>query len=354
MKISTKYIASIVIFSVTIGSIFLFKYNPNITENLYSTGVYPYISKAFRWALGWISFSVGDVFYTVFGVYILYFLWRNFKQIWHSPKDFFAKVSLFLASLFFLFHFLWGFNYYRLPLNQTLQLKTTYTQQELYTITEKFITRSNLIHKKLTKTDTCSVKIPLGIKEIYDLAPNGYTSLSRKFPQLKFELNSLKSSIYSTVLTYMGYSGYLNPFTNEAQVNQLPMGYQIPVTSTHEMAHQLGYAAENEANFIGYLAAWHNENEYYKYGACLFALRYCLAEVYKSDVKKYNEFLAKIRSGILKNYQESNDFWQKYQTPVESLFKVSYDLFLKANNQKQGIRSYNYVTGMIINYELTK
>ncbi|MDO1498958.1 DUF3810 family protein [Winogradskyella maritima] len=27
--------------------------------------------------------------------------------------------------------------------------------------------------------------------------------------------------MFSTGLTYMGYAGYLNPFTNEAQVNRL-------------------------------------------------------------------------------------------------------------------------------------
>ena len=51
----------------------------------------------------------------------------------------------------------------------------------------------------------------------------------------------------------MGFSGYLNPFTNEAQVDILIPKYQLPTTASHEVAHQLGYAAENEANFIGIL-----------------------------------------------------------------------------------------------------
>jgi hypothetical protein len=38
----------------------------------------------------------------------------------------------------------------------------------------------------------------------------------------------------------MGFGGYLNPFTNEAQVNYL--GSNVFLTANHEMAHQMGYA----------------------------------------------------------------------------------------------------------------
>lgn len=352
MKITTKYLISVFLFLTTIGIIFLFKNNPQLTENVYSTGIYPYISKMLRYIFGWIPFSMGDIFYTGIGIYILYFLTINIKNFKYFFKEVFAKISFFIAVIFFLFHFLWGFNYYRVPLSETLQLGTTYTEEQLLEVTHKLIDRANFLHQKLTQTDTSSVKIPLKIDEIYQLAPSGYEVLSKNFPAFKLHANSLKSSIYSKTLSYMGYSGYLNPFTNEAQVNRLAMEYQTPVTATHEMAHQLGYAAENEANFIGYLAAWHNENVYFKYGACLFALRYCLSEIKKSNPTVYQEVTHKIRAGILKNYENNYQFWQKYQNPFEPIFKASYDTFLKANNQKQGIQSYNYVTGMIINYEL--
>jgi hypothetical protein len=41
----------------------------------------------------------------------------------------------------------------------------------------------------------------------------------------------------------MGFSGYLNPFTNEAQVNYMMM-YSFPMTTNHEMAHQMGFAVK--------------------------------------------------------------------------------------------------------------
>ena len=50
----------------------------------------------------------------------------------------------------------------------------------------------------------------------------------------------------------------INPFTLEAQVNMRMPKINLPVTIAHEMAHQLGYAAENEANFIGFINTFKN------------------------------------------------------------------------------------------------
>jgi hypothetical protein len=44
-------------------------------------------------------------------------------------------------------------------------------------------------------------------------------------------------------------------FTNEAQVNYIGPMYSFPMTTNHEMAHQMGFASETECNFIGFLAS---------------------------------------------------------------------------------------------------
>lgn len=348
----TKYYIGIGLFLLTYLFVLIFRQSPDLTEKLYSTGIYPYISMVLRFIFGWIPFSIGDIFYTIIGGIIFLFFIKKFKSIWQNPVYFFGKIVLFVGGIFFIFHLFWGFNYYRKPLEKTLKLNTIYTESELYNATKIFVQRANELHTQLMPIDTLSVDIPLTNQEIYKLTSQGYENVSYKFPQFKLCVNSLKSSLYSRVLTYMGYSGYLNPFTGEAQVNRLPVGYHVPITATHEVAHQLGYSAENEANFIAYLVSTHHQNKYFKYSATLFALRYCLGEVQKVNQEKYDKFLSKIRKGILKNYKESSDFWKQYQNPLEPYFKASYDVFLKANNQKKGIQSYNYVTGMIINYEL--
>ena len=147
----------------------------------------------------------------------------------------------------------------------------------------------------------------------------------------------------------MGFSGYLNPLTNEAQVDGLIPVFKFPTTASHEVAHQLGYAAENEANFIGCLAATNNEDIYFKYSGYTFGLRHCLHEIYRRD-PDHTKLLQTINPGILKNYQEVREFWDSHKNPIEPLFQNTYSYFLKANNQQRGMKSYSYVVALLVNY----
>ncbi|MEM9680527.1 MAG: DUF3810 domain-containing protein, partial [Bacteroidota bacterium] len=254
-------------------------------------------------------------------------------------------------SMFYLaFHVLWAFNYYRLPLHEALNIGHEYSTEELLNVTEFLIQQSNSVHLDLVDHDSLIVVFPYSKSEIIDKVPEGYASLKEEFPKLNYSPRSIKTSLYSTPLTYMGFSGYLNPFTNEAQVDRLIPKFKFPTTAAHEAAHQLGYAAENEANFIGCLAALNTNDDYFTYSGYTFALRHCLFELYRRDKDAFESAYSKINKGILKNYNEVTEFWDSYENPLEAIFESTYDNFLKANNQDQGMKSYNYVVALFVNY----
>ncbi|MFD0963929.1 DUF3810 domain-containing protein [Pseudofulvibacter geojedonensis] len=323
---------------------------PSFIERYYSNGIYSIISKTSRYILGWIPFSVGDICYLLLFFMITRWLYKNIKKIY--KKEQLLTITSFLSVIYFLFHFLWGLNYYRLPLHNSLGLEKEYTTKELIITTKSFIEKANHIHLKTVRNDSLKVSIPYNRNKIFLKTTNAYKNLENIFPELKYQPRSIKKSILSLPLTYMGFSGYLNPFTNEAQVNYLIPKYYFPFVSCHEEAHQLGFAAENETNFIGCLATMSSTDLYFQYSGTVSALRYCLREVYKRDKTLYDDLLKTINKGILANYKESRDFWDSYQNPIEPLFKSSYDTFLKANNQSNGIKSYSYVVALLVNYEL--
>jgi hypothetical protein len=303
-----------------------------------------------RYVFGWVPFSVGDILYTLAGVYAIRWLILNRKRIIKDTLNWLLDIGSTLSIAYFAFHILWAFNYYRQPLYKSLNLEAEYTTEQLVVLTEKLIKKSNTIHGQLSTNDSLKINLPFTRAEIFDNVKNGYDELSKIYPHLNYQPVSLKKSIYSTPLIYMGFSGYLNPFTNEAQVSRLITTYKFPTTACHEAAHQLGYAAENEANFIGALAAIHNEDMYFKYSGYTFALRHCLAEIYRRDPENYERILQSINKGILKNYQEVQDFWMTYQNPLEPIFEKTFDSFLKANNQSAGMKSYSYVVALLVNY----
>jgi hypothetical protein len=320
---------------------------PETVERFYSNGLYVYISHFSRTLLGEIPFSIGDIIYGTTIIYCIYWFYKNRKLHWKRKL---WSVLNFLSVFYFLFHLLWAFNYYRVPLFEKMNIKTEYSEADLVTFTEKLITKTNDVQLAITKNQNEKVTNPYSQDSIFSMTQNGYDNLSKIYPFFQYEIPSRKKSLFSLPLTYMGFGGYLNPFTNESQVNdKLPM-YGFPNVVCHEMAHQIGYASESECNFIGFLAGIKNEDLYFQYSALSNALRYCMSNIAMKNEKQFEILKKKINLGIIANYKESDLFWKQYDTIIDKGFHAFYDQFLKTNQQKDGIDSYSKFVDLLINY----
>ncbi|WP_435414875.1 DUF3810 domain-containing protein [Polaribacter aestuariivivens] len=325
--------------------------NPVFIETYYSNGIYPYISSFLRILFGWIPFSFGDVFIAYLIYIFLRFLYRLIK---FKFKNFIPKIIHFtaiLSTIYFCFYLFWGLNYYRKPLAENLNYQQQkYTTQQLEKVTETIIQKLNFYQLKITKNDTVKVVNTYHQKEMYQMTILGYNNLSNEYPELTYKHVSIKSSLMSLLQTYNSTSGYLNPLTGEAQVNDLIPKTGYPTTICHEMAHQIGYAAENEANFIGFLAANYNDDSYFKYASYRMAFAYCISEIRKRDTAISKKLWKNVHKGVVKDFNESYLFWESYKNPFEPIVKKGYSAYLKANNQTKGVASYNYVVDLLISY----
>jgi hypothetical protein len=330
---------------------FLSRY-PDFIEKYYSNGIYPYISSFFRIILGWIPFSVGDILLFIAFIYIFISIWRFVKLKQKNYKELFFNIGSKLAVLYFIFYLFWGINYYRKPLSESMQLAIPeYNIEELSLLTERLLIKTQEIHFKLTKNDTIPVQTVLSQNELLDRTAKGYENLAKKYPQFTYTNPKVKKSLFSTPMSYMGFGGYLNPITGESQVNYNLLDFNIPSTASHEVAHQIGYANESEANFIGYLAAINNKDLLFQYSANLMALQYAMGAIYRNDKDLYKEIKGRLPIGVLKNITENHKQWKKYDNPLEPYFKKFYGFYLKANHQKHGMKSYGRMLGLLMAYE---
>ncbi len=325
---------------------------PEVVERFYSNGLYVFISKISRTVLGKIPFSIGDVLYGIIVVYILIQIFKNRKTWKLNWKDNLLKVASFISVAYFMFHLLWAFNYYRVPLFEKMNIERDYSDADLYVFTEKLIVKTNTIQYQITKNRNLKVTNLYSQDSIFEMSQNGYDNLGNQYSFFNYKIPSRKKSLFSLPLTYMGFGGYLNPFTNEAQVNyKLPM-VSFPNVICHEMAHQIGYASESECNFIGFLAGIKNDDLYFQYSAYSNALHYCLATIAMKNETKFNELKVKVKvnPGILANYKENELFWKQYDTFIDKGFHAFYDKFLKMNQQKDGMESYSKFVDLLVNY----
>lgn len=328
----------------------IIRFFPETVERIYSNGLYVFLSKASRIILGKIPFSIGDCVYFILIILLVKWFWtkrKSWKQEW---KNNLLTVLSVLSVFYFFFHFLWALNYYREPLFEKMSIERDYIDADLLAFTKKLIAKTNAVQSQITKNDSLKVVFPYSQNEVFEMNQNGYKNLSKEYDFFTYSHLSIKKSLFSLPLTYMGFGGYLNPFTNEAQVNYLGPMYSFPMTTNHEMAHQMGYASESECNFIGFMSSIKNDNLYFQYSGYSMALRYCLGNWQVRNEKILKQLLKTVHPGILKNYKESEDFWEQYQTPIETGFYAFYDRFLKINQQKEGMDSYSKFVNLMVNY----
>ncbi|WP_442266435.1 DUF3810 domain-containing protein [Tenacibaculum sp. ZS6-P6] len=351
MKLKKKHVILATLLPIQFFIVQFLSQKHEFIEQYYSSGIYPYISRFFRILLGWLPFSLGDILgFTL----IILFIRQVYILIKNKLKNIFPKLVQFIAALsvvYFCFYMFWGLNYFRKPLANNLGLQQSkYTTEQLIRTTKKTIEIFNNIHFNITKNDTLKINVPYSSSEIYAKVPDAYKNVAIDYPQLAYKNTAIKNSLVSLFQSYNGTAGYLNPITGEAQVNSMLPKAGYPATTCHEVAHQIGWSAENDANFLGFLACIYSDDVYFNYSGYRMAFRYCMREIRKRDKELYKELLKTVNKGIKKELNDNYLFWKKYENPIEPYLKKGYNSYLKANNQTKGIESYSYVVDLLIAY----
>jgi len=323
---------------------------PTLIEKYYSQGLYPLWAQLLRTLWGPIPFSVGDIGYSaliLYGVIKIFTHTKSSKPIGNTLLFLGKSVSV----LYLIFNLSWGLNYYRLPLQETLKLTLIAKDSSaLNYLTTALVRKTNGLHLSLETDQLRALTVPYSETEILKKASQGFKEVAKNYPNLYYSKPAVKKSLFALPLSYMGYAGYLNPFSLEAQTNQNIPAYRLPVVATHEIGHQLGYASERDTNFIGYLAALEHPDPYFNYAATTLALSYCLGDLNRENTTAYKAAIEMLRPGVLENFRASNRFWEAYKNPLSPYFESIFNRFLKINHQPQGVKSYGQMVQLLLAY----
>lgn len=327
--------------------------NSVLVETQYSTGIYLHISAILRYIFGWLPFSIGDVLYAVLAVWILVktgssihkIVRRKYTGGYLQTKLFPFTVTLLL--IYIVFNILWGLNYNRKGITYQLGITTEkYSTADIVLIDSLLVTKVNeskasLIEqgRKYYTTD-----------ETLDAVKKAYDKVSRQYPWLSYKPPSAKTSLWGWAGNYLGFTGYYNPFTGEAQLNTTVPKFIQPFTASHEVAHQLGYAKENEANFVGYLAATSSSDTLLHYSTYLDLYLYAQKNLYQADSNQAKHFSSQLLPQVKDDLKELKAFYAAHRSPLEPFFKWLYEKYLENNQQPAGLLTYDEVTGFLIAY----
>ncbi|KUJ55398.1 hypothetical protein AR686_13515 [Chryseobacterium aquaticum subsp. greenlandense] len=295
----------------------------------------------------WIPFSFGDILYLLLGIYILYLIITSFKKKTRNASLF--KILIIVNIFYFSYQIFWGMLYFQKPIIEKLP------EKEINLEKKKELALKYL--EKCKQTRAVVTEDKYGVFQISDINKIKTEILSQQAKLPSFisskkatEINSLKPSLFNGVMSFTGILGYYNPFTSEAQYNtQLPSSY-IPFTLAHESSHQLGFAREQEANFIGYLLGIQSSNPELKYSAEYFTLKSLLNSIVYEDEKFVENVISDFSSGMKRDRAYEKQFAAKHQGFLNAFFSFTNNLFLKSN-QQEGSVTYSYFIDLLIRYE---
>jgi len=323
---------------------------PNFIENYYSTGLYRWISFVWHLLLGWLPFSLGDVFYTSIIIVAVVHLWKIIRQLlrkqyWQAGSAV-LKMMISLQVFIAAFYLLWGMNYFRPRAAKILSLQdSTYTFERLQTITRLLIDSTNANRATLTSSQQNQNN-----KTIHRNAIAAVQQLAHRHKALQSIYPAVKPSMFTFLLNYMGTAGYFNPFSGEAQINYAMPVVNRPVTACHEMAHQMGFAREDEANFVGFLAGERSPDRLLRYSAYFMAMEEFMHQVYRRDTVVYHQLKTNISPAVKSDIKADQDYWEHYENQIGYISSLFYDRFLKINNQPEGLRTYNRMINLTMAY----
>lgn len=337
---------------------------PSFVENWYALGFYPLFANLLRSMVGWLPFSVGDLVYLLLGYWVLVQLIKGLLKLYH--QGFSLDLSLQFAGTFIrffcwgyiLFQLFWGLNYSRLGIANQLDIsKKGYSKEDVTALTRALIDKTNNYRKALK--DSNLPQMPL--QAIFQEAVHNYENITLVYTFLQYKNPAVKISLFTPIADYIGYSGYYAPLTGEAQLRDDLPRILIPYITCHEIAHQLGYASESEANFVGYLAASSSNNHYFNYSVYLDLLGYALGEEFLQYAKDSSNFKiyetvvqynrSHIDSLVKKDRKEIRQFFLKRRNSFSPVSASLYNQFLMFNKQIAGMSSYDEVIGWLIAYQ---
>ena len=330
---------------------------------------------AFRFILTsityYIPFSLGEfiLFISVpFAVFMLVKFILKIKRANYKLREFFkglCRFAAFLCGFIIIFVFTLGVSYGAVPVYNNIGLeRRLISADDLVYAMQILIEEANAEAENINYIyDTGSTKMPYGLKELNKRLNQSYINLYEKYNFIKLINARAKPVIISEMLTRMHITGVYSFFTGEANININFPDYNLPFTAAHEMAHLMGIAREDEANFTAFLVCLYSDDSYIRYSGLVKMIEYlnsslhhALASVGKYDA--YLEITSRLSGVIINEIHAFRNFFDKYRNePIAQLSSAVNDAYLKAQSSGRdederdlGVATYGLVRDLAAAY----
>ncbi|MCL2095503.1 MAG: DUF3810 domain-containing protein [Oscillospiraceae bacterium] len=302
--------------------------------------------------------SVPAVLYllTAFILKIIFAKRRNLKKTAVIFRGLF-RIIAFCGFGIFIFTFTLGVCYGQTPVNEK-NGKINFERRlldvdDLVKTLNILIGEVNKIEGNIDIEVSGSTKMPYDLRELNHKLNLAYRNMLGEYDLFRRINSRVKPVIISETMTKMHITGVYAFFTGEANINTKFPDYITVYTMAHEMAHLMGIAREDEANFIAFLVCLYSEDDYIRYGGLARIIEYIGGALFREDRDRYFEIIKDMPGIIINEAAAFSEFFDKYRdTKISEVSSAANNAYLKAQGQEQGVKSYGFVVDLSVAYLL--
>ena len=311
----------------------------------YAVHVYPVFVGTLGRLCSFVPFSVIEVLLYACGALILAgaaaVLMR--KLAWKRALGILGRS---LVVIFLIFTLNCGINYQRLPFSQRagFVLRES-TEEELIALCERLVEEINLAAEEIALDEDgyCTLE-----GDPTELARDAMETAALQYPELKGYYPRAKPVFSTWYLSSQLLQGVYSPFTVEANYNNGMPDQDKPSTICHELSHLKGFMREDEANFVAYLACRSSEDAGFRYSGSILAYIYSGNALYAQNPAALRRVRDKLCEQAVKDLLDHNAYWDTYRGTLSEVSDKMNDMYLKANAQKAGTKSYGRMVDLLL------
>ena len=335
---------------------------PHVTERAYSSGIYPVIAGFFGRVFGIVSFSVAQLLLIASIIWLILHIVRWVRAIIRPENSNGSKGSRGLASALFAvnilcvsavvlawFTFTSGLNYHRETFAQItgLDVRPSYVD-ELEALSLELVESINTVRALLPEDERGVVIIEMSFADMAIVASNSFYPLAEFHPIFAGYTPRPKPIIGSRGMSYLNIVGIYSPFTFEGNINTDIPAFNIPSTMMHELAHFKGFMREDEANFIAFIACRESEDLVFRYSGYMMAMIYATNALHTADRERHAAVMANLSDAVRRDIAANREYWRQFDTPVADMATAVNNIYLMANRQQDGVRSYGMMVDLLL------
>jgi hypothetical protein len=328
--------------------------NPDIVEYAYARSIYPRIAAILGTATRWASFSLAEVFVVLLLLAGFVALVRGTRRALRSPAPYRAlgdavlRIAIASAAAYLVFLLLWGLNYQRRPLAASVGLPVGAAKpEELAAACAALIQESDQLRASLDEDEHGVAFVRGGASGALSRAPLGYDALDDQWPVVAGEAVPAKRVLLSRVLAHLGISGIYMPFTGEANVNVTLPEWTLPFVAAHEIAHQRGFAREDEANYLAYASCARHPDPTARYSAALEGSLYTMAALRAIDPAAHQALESRRGPAVRRDIEALEAWRRRYEGRAANVHQKVNDVYLRAQGQ-DGVTTYGRMVDLLL------